>query len=283
VSSPSKVCAQCGRLCAKEDVRCSRCGERFPGKLGAFFSQLGPEFTQGAPMVTLYVAICSVVFVCISFAGGKLWLFSNPPTSELLRWGLLHPLLVWSEPWRLMSAVFVHLGVLHMLMNMSALVSLGVGIERSLGSVRFALVFLSTGVLGFVASTAWGYWGLGALAPTAGASGGLFGLVGFEVGYLYRARDPRWKQALTRAVIGAAILGFLMPVNNAAHAGGGLVGMLWGYWSYKETMWRRYAWFWRALAGGLVGLSLLSIVLCHVSDVWRGTRAAEMSRGMWDD
>lgn len=233
-------------------------------------------------MVMLYLAMCSVIFVCLSFAGGKMWLFETPPMSELLRWGLLHPALVWAEPFRLMSAVFVHLGILHMLMNMSALVSLGVGIERSLGSVRFVLVFVSTGVLGFVASTAWGFWGLGTPAPTAGASGGLFGLVGFQVGYLYRARDPRWKQALTRAVIGAAILGFLMPVNNAAHAGGGIVGMVWGYLSYKETMWRRYAGFWRILATGLVGLSVLSVVLSHVSDVWRYRRAAEESAGMWD-
>jgi rhomboid protease GluP len=233
-------------------------------------------------MVLLFVGMCTVVFLCNTFAGGQLWLFETPPTSELLRWGLLHPALVRSEPWRLMSAVFVHLGFLHMLMNMSALISLGVGIERSLGSVRLALVFLSTGVLGFVASTAWGFWGLGALAPTAGASGGLFGLVGFQVGYLYRAKDPLWKQALMRAVIGAAILGFLMPVNNAAHAGGGVVGMVWGYLSYKETMWRRYAWFWRALATSLVGLAVLSIGLCHVSDVWRVTRTMEVHRGVWE-
>lgn len=233
-------------------------------------------------MVLLYVGICSVVFIATTFAGGKLWLFETPPISELLRWGLLHPLLVWDEPFRLMSAVFVHLGFLHMLMNMSALISLGVGIERSLGSVRLGLVFLSTGVLGFVASTAWGFWGWGSPAPTAGASGGLFGLVGFQVGYLYRAKDPRWKQALTRAVIGAAILGFLMPVNNAAHAGGGIVGMVWGYLSFKETMWRRYAWFWRALTTILVALSFVSIALCQMSDVWREVRETEVSRGMWE-
>lgn len=233
-------------------------------------------------MVRFYLGLCVVVFILTALGGGEFRLFASPLLSESLRWGAIHPTIVIDEPWRLLSAMFVHFGVLHLFMNMSALISLGAVIERTFGSARFVITFVGTGIFGFVVSAVWSLWGPGDLAPTAGASGGLFGLACFEIGFLYRARDPRWKQALMRMVIAAVIIGLLFSANNAAHAGGGLAGMVVGYLSYRERSWRRYDRFWRLLSILLVAGSLASIALSAFSDTWRVMRAVEIQRGIVD-
>lgn len=283
VSPPSKVCERCGRLNSLSESVCTRCGQRFPSPAFAALSRavesvLGRE----APMVRFYLGVCGIVYVFTAFAAGGFRILQPPLMSEAFRWGALHPALVIEEPWRLLSAMFVHFGILHLGMNMSALVALGRGLEQALGSTRFVLTFVGTGIAGFVASAAWSVLGPGAMVTTAGASGGLFGLVGFEIGYAYRGRDPRWKSALTRALVIGVLLGVFFPVNNAAHAVGGLLGAAMGYWSFKEGIWRKYAAFWSALAAIFVVASLLSIVLCHTSDVWRGLRASEIQQGLLD-
>jgi rhomboid protease GluP len=99
---------------------------------------------------------------------------------------------------------------------------------------------------------------------TAGASGGLFGLVGTLIGYLYARRDPIWKKFLVRIAILAAIFAIALPVNNAAHVGGFAAGLPMGYLAYKETRpWKRAA-VMRLLAGVLVVLSLLSVGLSRL-------------------
>lgn len=232
-------------------------------------------------MVRFFIGLCVLVYTMTAFGGGQVRLLSSPLPSQSLRWGALDPLLVWQEPWRLVSAVYVHLGLLHLFMNMSALVSLGAGLERAFGSTRFVITFVGTAIFGFVVSTGWELWGLGPLARTAGASGGLFGLVGFEVGYLYRARDPRWKQALGRAVIGAVLIALLMPANNAAHVGGAVGGLVMGYASFREALWRRFSQAWRLLAVLLTLGSLSSLVLANMSLVWKVQRAVEIHNGTY--
>jgi rhomboid protease GluP len=238
-------------------------------------------------MVRFFIALCVILFVLTSFDGSRLDFFGGVTGGQSLRWGALHPVLVWSEPWRLLSAVFVHLGFLHLLMNMGALASWGGAIERTQGSARFVITFVGTGIIGFVASVVWSIFGFGALALTAGASGGLFGLMCFEVGYLYKAHDPAWKQAMIRSVVFTVLMAILasmggFSVNNAAHIGGGVAGAIVGYFSYHERMWRDFGRFWSALAGLLVLLSLVSIGLSHQSPSSRAIRDAQRQNGSID-
>lgn len=281
MASPSKVCEQCGRLNAADEQICNRCGARFPGKVSGQIGHLGRALLgRDAPMVRFFLGLCVIVFAVTALGGDQVRLLGSPLASQSLRWGALHPILVWQEPWRLLSAVFVHLGILHLLMNMSALVSLGAGLERAFGSTRFVITFVGTGVFGFVVSTAWGLLGLGVLAQTAGASGGLFGLVGFEIGYLYRSGDSRWKQALMRSVIAMVLISLLFSANNAAHVGGGVAGMVLGYLSFKEHLWRRFASTWRVVAIAMVVASVVSIGLCYQSPAWRTVREIERQRSI---
>lgn len=231
-----------------------------------------------APLTRLYVGLCVIVFVLMTLASGKLEMLGAGRPSEALRWGAIFTPLLAAEPWRYLSAAFVHFGVLHVGFNMMALWDLGRATEQRLGSGRFVLIFIGTSVAGFAGSHLW-YELRGQPAFTAGASAGLFGLIGVLVGYLYAAKDPAWKQFLLRVVIYAAIFAVAFPVNNAAHIGGFLTGAPLGYAFYKEARpWQRNAWF-ALVAAVLVLASFGSIALCHASPVWQQERAREIARG----
>src|SRR5262249_22626049 len=82
-----------------------------------------------------------------------------------------------ADPWQLLSAVFVHIGIIHFGFNMFALVNLGRSAEALVGPARFLIAYVVTGVVGFATTVVLSFFspqGTG----TAGASGALFGLMG---------------------------------------------------------------------------------------------------------
>jgi len=85
---------------------------------------------------------------------------------------------------------------IRLLFNLFALTNLGSVLEGALGTARFTVIYLGSVVFGF---GCWWLWGTQfAIGPTAGASGGIFGLLGALIGYLYARRDPAWKDLLMR-------------------------------------------------------------------------------------
>jgi rhomboid protease GluP len=230
------------------------------------------------PLTRLYIGLCVAIYLFTALRGSFSFL-GGIPVSEALRWGALWGPLGRSEPWRYLSAMFVHFGILHILFNMMTLNDLGRLLEPRLGSARYVIAFLITGVCGFVVSDFWYSW-TGTLTLTAGASGGLTGLIGVLIGFLYAHRDPAWKQVLTRVAVYAVILAMLMPVNNAAHLGGFVAGLPFGYLFGRERRpWQRNAVF-AALAGLCVVASFASIALSHLAPVWKEARQEELHRGL---
>jgi rhomboid protease GluP len=277
----SRICPHCGALNAAEDSICHRCQQRMPGAMTtAATSLLGQAFGTDFPLTKFFVVLCVTVFVILTFmptavadgepgAHNPFRSLMGAPMPDLVRWGALvgNPVLGslgFAEPWRYLSAMFVHIGALHIAFNLMALWDFGRATEQRIGSARFAIVFVVTGIVGFLASD---FWFL-VVSPqpylTAGASGGLFGLIGCMIGYLYAGKDPIWKQFLYRFAIMTAIFAFALPVNNAAHAGGFLCGAPLGYLAYKENRpWRLNTLFgW--VAGILVAASIASVVLSRV-------------------
>jgi rhomboid protease GluP len=194
--------------------------------------------------------------------------------SALFRFGAMGMGSEVAEPWRVLSAVFVHMGVLHVGMNLWMFTDLGARLERELGGARAALIFLVTGVLGFVASEIW-YAPLSLL--TAGASGGVFGQIGAEVGILRARRDPEWRRSLIRNLVYALVLSLaLRGVNNAAHLGGFAAGIALGYafeverrrWSLDRGL--------RIVAVIFVLAALGSVLLSTHSSFWQLIRAREL-------
>lgn len=276
----SRVCPYCGKLNSSDERRCVGCGQALPGPVqsalqAAFFSVLGREY----PLTRFYIGFCVLVYVAMSLGTeGPLDLMGADPV-QAIRFGAVgSPLgLGPAEPWRYLSATFVHFGVLHIAFNLVALYDFGKVLEQRIGSARFVLVLIGTAVLGFVASDVWqGFSG----ALTAGASGGLFGLAGALVGVLLAAKDPAWKRFLTHIAILAVLLavafesgavtgGRTVSLNHAAHVAGFIAGFPTGYLIRRGNRPSKRSVGLALGAGAVVLLSVASVALSAASPVWR--------------
>ncbi len=234
-------------------------------------------------MTKLFALVSVVVFLVSAVGQGEfpLWLGSSVRRSELVRWGALVAYLPWTEPWRHLAAVFVHVNGMHLLFNMLALSSFGRATEGGLGPGRFAVVFVVTGVLGFVASDLWYLLWYGLVPLTAGASGAIFGIIGAQAGEAWARRTADWKARVGRSV-GLAVLLFLLfglspsvAVNNAAHFGGLAVGLALGYLFGKERRPHLRDRLFNRLAAGVLALSVMSVVIGNWSPAWQLVRRGE--------
>ncbi len=157
----------------------------------------------------------------------------EPAIDSLLRWGAnFGPLTVGNgEWWRLVTCMFLHIGIIHIAFNMFVLWQIGPFVERLLGNEGFLVVYFVSGIAGALLSVAWHPY-----VVSAGASGAIFGLYGALLGFLCIRRDsiptevlsPLTKNALL--FIGYnAIYGFARSGTDiGAHAGGLLGGFLCG-------------------------------------------------------
>lgn len=131
--------------------------------------------------------------------------------------------------WRLFTAMFLHLGLLHIGFNSYALYLFSPQVERPYGPVRFLLIYVLSGLSGSAFSFLF--------SPNAsvGASGAIFGLIGVVGAYLYRYRDrlAMGRSRLMNLVSIAAynlLYGFIVPsVDNWGHIGGLVAGLALGW------------------------------------------------------
>jgi rhomboid protease GluP len=275
----SRICPHCGGLNGIDEKTCYRCGKGLPGPLASSARGLFSGFAaDGLPATKAIALICLAVYaLAVASQGGfkfDLSLTGAFRVSTLLRFGVLYPGIAAGEPWRLLASVFVHLGLLHIGLNMMSLVSLGRSLEPHFGSARFVLLYTATGLGGFLVSELWDRW-YGSAAITAGASGAIFGLVGAFVGVLFARKNPSWKRALVNNLIYAGILGFVLPANNAAHLGGFAIGIVVGALLERERNPRRRDGLMGALAGLCLLASIASIVLSARSPVWKEAKQFE--------
>jgi rhomboid protease GluP len=147
------------------------------------------------------------------------------------------------QHWRLITAMFLHIGPAHLAFNMYALFSLGRDIEGFYGSLRFLAIFFISGIAGNVA-----YFVAGPNAVSAGASGAIFGLIGAEVAFLVSNRSLfgsfRRQRLLNLAflIVVNLAFGFMnRGINNLAHLGGLVSGLVLGF---ALTPRHRIEWEW---------------------------------------
>lgn len=163
--------------------------------------------------------------------------------------------------WRLVTAGFLHGGLLHILMNSWVLFDLGSTVEQTYGTARLIVIYFLATVGGFFLSTWW------SPALSVGASAGIFGLIGAMIALGLRYRTPLGSAIrgfYMRWAIYGLILGLLpgLRIDNAAHIGGLLVGMGAGYLAgvpepgaRRERLWRLAA----TLAALITALSFLQM------------------------
>lgn len=129
--------------------------------------------------------------------------------------------------WTLLSASYLHGGLLHIAFNMLALKQLGPFVLREYGVNRFFVIYTATGIAGFYLSY------LAGITLTIGASTSICGLIGATL-YYGKSRGDIYGQAIYKQVmgwvVGLALFGFMIPgINNWGHGGGIVSGILLGF------------------------------------------------------
>ena len=190
-----------------------------------------------SPLLTcLIFVICLVMLVVtIGSNGGfepaeKNFLF-GPSEETLVRWGAKDVSQIQKgEWWRILTAMWLHGGIAHLAMNSLALFGLGKDIEEEYGPIKFAAIYIPSGVFGATVSAIFLPWQVG-----VGASGALFGLFGscwsdllqnwFEIEEGQGAKEIARISIMTILNLGLGLSPFL---DNFAHLGGFLLGFLAG-------------------------------------------------------
>ena len=178
--------------------------------------------TKTTPVTFAFIGICVVVFIALEIIGSSL------SSQDLDNWGAKNTVaLATGQFWRLISPIFLHAGILHLLVNMGALVLLGRDVERLVGSPAYAVCVVVAGACGTIASALFIPNVLG-----VGASGSVFGIVGLYGIYLIINRSNLGKQGrnsliwlLAIIAINVFIASAIPQIDNAAHLGGLLAGM----------------------------------------------------------
>lgn len=198
-------------------------------QLHKFLTQLEADY--GSIIVTqTIIAINVLAFIAIVGMGANLM---EPSPAVLLKAGANYgPLTLSGEWWRLLTSLFLHFGLMHLVLNMSALYQIGQIMERISGRSIFLLNYLGCGVMASFASV---YFNNNVVS--AGASGAIFGMFGSLIGYFLREKQgipmdvvkKLRNSALVFALLNL-IMGFTVSgIDNAAHIGGFLTGLILGF------------------------------------------------------
>ncbi len=188
------------------------------------------QIASSAVVTRLIVLSCFAVYATMVARGVSAF---SPSVGDLIAWGADSgpQVAVNGEYWRLFTSVFLHVGLFHIVMNMLCLITAGPVVERLLGHLGFAALYVLSGIGGAIASV-WAH----PTVTSAGASGAIFGIIGGLLGFLaLRHRDvPR--AILKPMRVGA--IGFVgyntffslaIPgIDMAAHLGGLATGFVCG-------------------------------------------------------
>ncbi len=206
-----------------------------------------PAWAQ-SPATYLLVGINCAVFLAMVARGSSFWM---PTLDQLMFWGADRPnnVLVYGEWWRIVTAMFVHVGILHLATNMWCLWNLGLLAEPLMGSFGLFAAYILTGAAGNLLSTFYNWVrpihdasGAPYFQAGAGASGAVFGIAGALI-VLLKSRmlpvPPLEVKKLRKSVIYFAAINLVIglsinfgsgftgvEVDNSAHIGGFLCGLL---------------------------------------------------------
>lgn len=253
------MCRSCGSIVGAGEQKCAVCGESVGASTKASQAQTIPdrETMRFARAVlnrphkfTIVLLVANVFFYLLMWqTSGMPFSITEPlPNQVLLPFGakLNYYIQIQHEWWRFVTPMFLHVNLLHLLVNMYSLWIVGPYVEKLYGSAKFVVFWVVTGVAGVVASylTVRPNMSVGPVArflfktsddPSVGASGALFGLVGvlFVFGIKFRHELPEgFKRAFGTGMLPIIVINLVIGylgrgfIDNAAHLGGLVSGAM---------------------------------------------------------
>ena len=220
-----KLCPNCGSLVGISATRCHNCGTNLKFSMAAINRSLSGVFSGPAPVTTALLVANLLMFGVEWMAstaqggGGGLSILWGMGGEASYRLGMSAPygIYVQHQWFRLITAMFLHGGLLHIGFNMMSLMQLGPALEELYGSARYFFLYIVTGAFGFLASSFIGHYSLG-------ASGGLLGLVGAMLAITTKRGGSYMRELRSRLISSVVILfvlGFMgMGIDNWAHGAG---------------------------------------------------------------
>lgn len=235
-----KLCPSCGTLVGPGATHCYQCGASMNFSVAAASRSIGRLLPTTSP-ATYGILGFSCIFYILSLlwtmrltglqqpgggAFGMLNSLGGISGEVLQRLGASLPLAYnLQQPWRFVTAVFLHGGLLHIGFNMWVLMDIGPQIEELYGSARYFFIYVITGIGGYVLSSVSGHF-------SVGGSGALLGLIGVLLAITTGRRSAGMKmlrQQIIRWLVYILIWGLLFPgIDNMAHLGGLATGFLLG-------------------------------------------------------
>lgn len=226
----SILCPNCRKLISADEPNCPYCGLARPGLLN-MAGIIRKIFALNPILTIIYVNIFFYVVSLLLnptgiFSGGGFLSFLSPSGQSLFLLGATgtFPVFGFNRYWSLVSASFLHGGIIHLAFNMMALYQLGPFVLHVFGFHRFFSIYILTGIAGFAVSLIFG------VNFTIGASASICGLIGAIV-YYGKNRGGEFGQAIYKQalgwIIGLIIFGLIFKgINNWAHGGGVISGIL---------------------------------------------------------
>lgn len=258
-------CSNCGRpICpdcmtpSPVGMRCPECSSERQKVYTR--SDIGPGvgvagFAREAPVTAGLIALSVLVFLAQIATGYPLGVFPQGGGGWVTEQGLLFaPAIAGGEWWRVLTPGFLHLGLLHIAMNMYLLYILGRMLEPELGPVQMLAVYVTSLLAGSLGAIL-----LEPSVPSAGASGAIFGLMGMA---LVIARSRRLGEAVKQigvlVVINLVITFGYSGISKGAHLGGLIGGALCGLILFE--LGERRGWLGRGARAQQVGTAIVTVM-----------------------
>ncbi|MCC7008565.1 MAG: rhomboid family intramembrane serine protease [Acidobacteria bacterium] len=271
-TSGSVLCVSCGYLVGVNDEKCYHCGRRNPGLWG--FAPALRALGQDLGFVPFVTGTCVVLYGLMLLLSGPAVLrggmtgFLAPSLYTLMMFGAAgsYPVFELGRWWTVLSAGWLHAGLLHILFNVLWIRQLAPAVGEMYGPGRMVIIYTIASVAGFTASSAAGeflsFLPLRVLqgAPfTVGASAPIFGLLGALVYYGRRAGSSMASSQAWTWAVWMFVFGLIMPgIDNYAHAGGFVGGYVAGQWLDPLKPERINHMLWAVIC---LGLSLAAILV----------------------
>lgn len=179
---------------------------------------------EGYFFTPIIILLNLLVFVGMWIDGGSL---TAPGSKVLIEWGANYtPLTRGGQWWRLLTSCFVHIGAVHLLMNMFAFIFVSIIVEPLVGRWKFLFLYITSGIVGSLISLWWHN-----ITISAGASGAIFGMYGV---YLILLTTPFVEKTSRKKLLISVLIfiafnlagGMKEGIDNAAHTGGLISGIV---------------------------------------------------------